>query len=240
MTKSVTKTRTGLKDIWNAFMCDGASWAEHDIPICPTIIINLPSKIITWTEAKTIYKRRIKTNKSFRDNSFVCFYEDDYKFDGTRAGIWANPKRAISILSHFRGIITPDFSTYQDFPEPLKLYNTFRMRAFGCWAGKRGLEVINNVRWGTEESYQYCFSGIEPDSVVCIGTVGGSPKKRIDRNRFEEGLNMLMKCLSPRTILIYGSANYPCFTRLRESGAIVREYPSATAQAFRMKGGGYE
>lgn len=237
MTNSVTKNRTGLKDIWNAYMCDGARWAEHDIPICPTILTKLPARIITWTEAKSIYKHRIKANKDFKDDSFVCFYEDDYKFDGTRAGIWADPKHAIDILSHFRGIISPDFSTYQDFPEPLKTYNTFRMRTFGYWAGKQGLEVINNVRWGTEESYSYCFSGIEPNSVVCIGTVGGSPKKKVDRDRFEKGLNELVKRLSPRTILVYGSANYPCLDRLRKAGVDIREYPSATAQAFRKKGG---
>lgn len=27
------------------------------------------------------------------------------------------------------GVITPDFSTWQDDPEPIKLYNTYRMRA---------------------------------------------------------------------------------------------------------------
>ena len=174
---------------------------------------------------------------NFRNDSFVCFYEDDYKFDGTRAGIWADPKRAMDILSHFRGIISPDFSTYQDFPEPLKTYNTFRMRAFGYWAGKQGLEVVNNVRWGTEESYTYCFSGIEPNSIVCIGTVGGSPKKKVDRDRFEKGLNELVRRLSPKTILVYGSASYSCFNQLRKTGIIIREYPSATAQAFKRKGG---
>ena len=41
---------------------------------------------------------------------------------------------------------TPDFSTYQDFPEPLKVYNTYRMRAFGYWLTKNGIKVINNIR----------------------------------------------------------------------------------------------
>ncbi len=28
--------RSGCKDIWNAFMAEGARFGPHDIPICPT------------------------------------------------------------------------------------------------------------------------------------------------------------------------------------------------------------
>lgn len=225
--------RPGLIDAWNAFMCDGAEWSENDIPFCPTILTEIPSRIITWVEAKSIYKKRIKKDPSFKDDSFVCFYIDDYKFDGTRAGIWAQPHRSLEILSHFKGIVTPDFSEYQDFPYPIKLYNTYRMRVFGYWCGHNGLEVINNVRWGTEESFEYCFDGIEKDSIVAIGTVGGSPRRLLDRPRFECGLSELITHLEPKTILTYGSAKYPCFDQLRAVGIEVHEYSSATAEAFK-------
>ena len=65
------------------------------------------------------------------------------------------------------------------------------------------------VIWGMPESYRYCFDGIDKNSVVAIGTVGGSPRKYIDRNRFEKGLAELVRVLHPHTIIIYGSANYP-------------------------------
>ncbi|MBQ0071809.1 MAG: DUF4417 domain-containing protein [Spirochaetales bacterium] len=55
-------------------------------------------------------------------------------------------KSALKILRHFSGVITPDFSTNQDFPEAIKIYATYRMRAFGSWLGCEGIEVINNVR----------------------------------------------------------------------------------------------
>ena len=99
-------------------------------------------------------------NEEYFFNAFVCFYMDDYKYDGIR-GVWHDAVGALKVLRHFSGIITPDFSTCQDFPEPLKIYNTYRMRAFGHWAGESGISVINNVRWGTNESYRYCFDGIE-------------------------------------------------------------------------------
>ena len=110
------------------------------------------------------------------------------------------------------------------------------MRAFGYWYGTIcGHAVINNVRWGTAETYSYCFDGIPKNSIVAIGTVGGSPRKLLDRPRFEEGLSEMMKVLSPHTIIVYGSANYPCFHELREQGITVISFQSRTAAAFERR-----
>jgi len=224
--------RTGLKDVWNAYMCHGASYTEHDIPVCPTRVTKNPSEIITWEQAKNRHKKLMRENADYSCDAFVCFYIDDYKFDGPRTSIWLYPQNALKVLKHYRGIITPDFSTYQDFPYPLKIWNTFRMRAFGYWVGTQSLEVINNVRWGTPETYHYCFEGIEPNSIVAIGTVGGSPRKLIDRKRFEDGLQEMVRHLSPHTIIVYGSSNYPCFNLLRQKGILVLPYTSETAKYY--------
>jgi len=221
--------RSGLKDVWNAYMCTGAKYTVNDIPFCPTILSELPKTIISWDQAKASHKKKEAKDKNYFCDAFVCFYTDDYKFDGSRSSIWLFPWLALRILKHYKGIITPDFSTYQDFPYPLKLWNTFRMRAFGYWAGKQGLEVINNVRWGTPETYSYCFDGIEKNSVVAIGTVCGSPRKLCDRKRFEEGLLEMYRHLNPHTIIVYGSSNYACFSYLIETGVSVVSFKSETA-----------
>ena len=227
--------RKGCKDIWNAFMCEGIRYDENDIPFCPTTATKLPREIITWEEAKSIYKQNLASgNTTFQKDAFVCWYTDDYKFDGAR-GIWQNGAPALEILRHFAGAITPDFSTYQDFPEPLKIYNTYRMRVFGYWLGKNGIGVINNVRWGTEVTYHYSFAGIPKNSVVAIGTCGGSPRKLKDRKRFEEGLEELARELSPHTIVVYGSANYSCFEKLKTQGIKILSFQSKTAQAFNRR-----
>lgn len=231
-TKPRNKKRAGLKDVWNAHMCEGARYSEYDIPFCPTVITELPKKVMTWEEAKSFLKKMKRKDKEYSCDAFVCFYTDDYKFDGVRTSIWLFPWMALRILKHFKGIITPDFSTYQDFPYPLKIWNTFRMRAFGFWAGKQGLEVINNVRWGTPETYHYCFNGIEQNSIVAIGTVGGSPRKLIDRRRFENGLKEMVNRLSPHTIIVYGSSNYPCFDELRKQGIRIVTFKDATAKYY--------
>ena len=227
--------RAGLKDVWNAFMLEGASYTNNDIPLCHTTAVAPPGDVITWEEAKAIYKKRIaRKAHDFKHHAFVCFYLDDYKFDGPR-GIWHDSKQALKVLCHFDGVITPDFSTYQDFPEPIKVYNTYRMRAFGHWLGENGISVINNVRWGTSESYRYCFDGIDKNSIVAIGTVGGSPRKHIDRVRFENGLHELIKVLNPHTIVVYGSSNYPCIEKLKESGITIVSFASETAKAFERR-----
>ncbi len=229
------KSRPGCRDIWNAFMCKGARYGVNDIPYCPTTAQNLPNAIITWEQAKAIYKRQLASkNKDFHEDAFVCWYIDDYKFDGLH-GIWHDSKSTLKVLCHFAGAITPDFSTCQDFPEPLKIYNTFRMRVIGYWLGRNGIPVINNVRWGTHESYRYCFEGIPKNSIVAIGTCGGSPRKVKDRERFESGLDELVNVLSPHTIIVYGSARYPCFDKLIYHGIKIVSFPSQTAQAFERR-----
>ena len=231
ISKTVNKPRNGCKDIWNAFMAEGAKYDEFDIPFCPTTADTVPAEMITWEEAKSIYKKKLKANPDFFYDAFVCFYIDDYKFDGAR-GIWHDSNQALKILRHFAGTITPDFSTYQDFPEPLKIYSTYRMRLYGYWLGKNGIKVINNVRWGTPETWKYCYNGIPKNSIISIGTVGGGPRKLADRTRFEEGIFKMVEVLKPHTIIVYGSANGECFNKLKEQGILIISFQSRTAKVF--------
>lgn len=227
--------RPGLKDIWNAHMAQGATFGPFDIPYCPTTANSIPTELITWDEAKAIYKSNIRCGiLDFHYDGFVCFYIDDNKFDGPK-GVWHDSGQALKVLQHFAGVITPDFSTYQDFPEAIKIYATYRMRMMGYWFGQQGIPVINNVRWGTPESYRYCFVGIPTHSIVSIGTVGGSPRKIEDRERFEDGLNQMVHVLSPHTIIVYGSAHYSCFEKLKESGINIVSFQSKTAIAYERR-----
>ncbi len=232
--------RKSCKDIWNAFMVENAQFSINDIPYCPTKIESLPKEIITWNSAITIYRKMISLKKyNFYYNAFVCWYSDDYKFDG-KSGIWNRYKYVLKVLKHFAGAITPDFSTYQDFPDPIKRYNTYRMRAYGYWLYKNGIRIINNVRWGTSESYCYCFDGLPKNDILAIGTAGGNPKKLIDRDRFESGFFEMISRLKPHTIIVYGSAKYPCFFEAQKLGINVIEYKSQTAEAFSRRSVLYE
>ena len=226
------KVRSGCKDIWNAFMTEGASFGKYDIPYCPNTTNDIPKDMKTWEEAREIHRRHLaEKDEDYFVDAYINWYIDDYKFDSSR-GIWHDYNFALRVIKHFAGIITPDFSTYQDFPYPIKINATYKMRTLGYWLGKQGINVINNVRWGTEESFDYCFEGIPRNSIVSIGTVGGGPRKLIDRERFEIGLYKMVDILNPHTILVYGSAKGECFDALRKRGLTIVSYQSRTARIY--------
>lgn len=228
-------TRKDIKSIlWKPEMIEGAIMDGVGIPFCPTTAKELPAEIITYEEAKALLRRRAPGDPAFKSEAFVCFCVDDYKFDTPR-GIWSSNLEALSILRHFKGIITPDFSTYADFPLAYRFFNTYRMRAFGFWCAKNGLEVINNVCGRFDEDFWYCLNGIELNSMVAIGTVGSGLKILENRPDFEHWLDALVKRLMPKAILVYGSANYPFFKKLKEKGIQIVAYQSKTAKAFERR-----
>ena len=230
----ITKAiRGGIVDIWNAFMLVDASYDLHDIPFCPKTAKQIPKRLISWPEAKHMHNKAIRRgDKEYHIPAFIHFYVDDIKFDGVRSSIWLFPWRAYEVIRHYDGIITPDFSMCQDFPEPLKLFAIYRMRAFGFWLGTMGTGVINNVRWGTQETWDYCFSGIKTHTVVAVGTVASGLKKKVNRPLFEEGLFEMVARLKPTAIIVYGSSNYECFKKIRNMGVEVYQFDSDTSVAF--------
>lgn len=231
--KTLKAVRGGIVDTWNAFMLIDASYDTHDIPFCPTTAKQIPKKLVSWPEAKRLHKRAIKRgDKEYRISAFIHFYIDDIKFDGARSSIWLFPLRAYGIIRHFDGIITPDFSMCQDFPEPLKLFAVYRMRAFGYWIGSLGIGVINNVRWGTRETWDYCYAGIRKHSVVAIGTVASGLRGTRNRPLFEEGFMEMAVRLKPTALIVYGSAKYECFEKVRSMGIEVYQFDSDTSKAF--------
>ena len=179
-----------------------------------------------------MHRRNIRNGKKdYFCDAFVCFYLHDHKFDGI-SGIWRKPKRTLEILRHFAGAITPDFSTYLDFPDPIKRYNTFRMRAFGYWLGRCGIEVINNVRWGNEDTWDFSFSGLPDNSMYFIGVAGSGLKFLENRHTFDTGLMEFIRRKAPQTLLIYGSDNYHIFSQIRDLGIDVISYKGDTCRAY--------
>ena len=231
--------RSGCTDMWNAFMVRGAKFVPgSDIPICPCTAKTIPKKLISYVEAKHLHKINSTANPAYHIDAFVHFYIDDQKFDGPKSSIWLYPHKALEVLRHFSGVITVDFSTNADFPDPIKRYNTYRMRAFGFWLSSQGISVINNVRWGTKETWDYCFDGIPYNSIVAIGTVASGIHKLENRFDFEIGLFKMIEMLKPRTIIVYGSANYACFKKLAQTGIQIIPFPSDTSLAFNCGKGG--
>lgn len=98
-----------------------------------------------------------KINQSNETGKTVHFFIDDYRFES----IYKNPDDKIERLKKFNAVLSPDFSMYTEMPVALQLYNCFRNRWTGAYLQQNGITVIPTVRWGSLESFNFCFDGIE-------------------------------------------------------------------------------
>lgn len=108
----------------------------------------------------------------------VCFYEDDEVF----ADVIAHPDRYVELLSNFRAVVSPDCSLYRNAPLAMQVWNLYVSRLVGAYWQRQGLEVIPQVRWGSEETFtaapnnyfkeRVAFLGVEPGSTVAVSTYG--------------------------------------------------------------------
>ena len=64
--------RAGCKDVWNAFMVSGARFTANDIPLCPCATTKPPTELISYEQAKHIYKQHLKNGVTdFRSDAYV-------------------------------------------------------------------------------------------------------------------------------------------------------------------------
>lgn len=129
----------------------------------------------------------------------VHFFLDDYQFER----IWGQPEFYTEKLMEFDCVFTPDFSLYLDMPIAMQIWNTYRSRLIGQIMQDYGIKVIPTISWGTPETFEFCFDGIEQGSIVVISTIG---VKR-DENAMKiwrEGMDEMIRRIKPSAIWEYG------------------------------------
>lgn len=222
------------EDCFNAFMLKGAAYTDEEYPICDYRCPIIPHKLVAFSEAKRIHRKAMREGRAtYFVNAFIHFYQDDKHFDGKRNSIWDYPKKALQIIKHFAGVISPDFSTWFGLPQPAKVWNCYRMRVFDYWLINLGVSVIYNVRWGAEETWSYCFDGVPTGAVIAIGTVASGIWQLVNRPFFIKGLYQLIQRLRPSRVILYGSDLEACMRPLQEKGIEFVAFPSSTASRFK-------
>lgn len=132
------------------------------------------------------------------------FYYDDYKF----MTAWRRPDVFVDRLREFKAVVSPDFSLYTDFPRALQILSCYRRQWVGAYWQYLGLDVIPDVVWGDEDSFEFCFDGIPKGGTVAVSTVGVKSNKDWNGKKddiFAKGYNEMLRRLEPETILFYGS-----------------------------------
>ena len=170
----------------------------HEIPV-----INKPSKILI-PDSFTPFSER---NNISDFNSAICFYEREENF----SELLLNPARYLEDLRKFQAVISPDCSMYRDMPLSMQITNLFYSRLIGSYYQRKGLYVIPNIRWGSEDTYRdsilpekIAFLGVAKHSIISVGSYG-CIKDKENKFFFEAGLASMMETLEPEIVLVYGA-----------------------------------
>ncbi len=207
----VNVIRRGCKDVFNAFLVTLATFAGiFEFPIIEPCY-DIPNRLISFS----------KCIGSKDHDYWVHFYEDDYLFER----LWRNPKKYLPILQRYNGVILPDWSLYRDMPLVMQLWNIYRSRAIGTWLQTNGVKVIPNVRYGDRRTYRCCCDGLPSRAVIAVGS-HGTIKNIEDRIIFAQGLEVVVKRLEPRAIIVYGSVPDSIFEKYKDQGITIHHFDS--------------
>lgn len=120
-----------------------------------------------------------------------------------------DPGSYVEMLSRFQCVMSPDFSTYADFPMAIQIYNHYRKHWVAAYLQEAGITVIPTISWSTIDSFKWCFDGEPAHSIVAISSIG-TQKSRETKKLFIDGYYEMIRRLEPETIIFYGSVPEEC------------------------------
>lgn len=151
-------------------------------------------------------------------SQWVHFYIDDYRFEK----LWSNPKQYLNFLKQFGGVITPDYSLYSELPLAVQIWNAYRNRVLAYWLQINGVNIVPNISWGDEWTYDFAFEGLVQGGTVAVST-NGCIQDKLERHYFKQGLDEMVRVLKPETIINYSSTPDEIFGDCKEQGIKVIE-----------------
>lgn len=157
----------------------------------------------------------------------VHFFVDDYQFNR----LWTNIDRYIPMLSQFRYVMTPDFSTYADFPKAIQIYNHYRKHWVGAYLQETGICVIPTISWSTQDSFAWCFDGEPEGGTVAVSSVG-CMKSAESRRLFIDGYMEMVRRLRPEKIIFYGNVPQECTGNLVRIKAFQDKFKEALCDGW--------
>ena len=193
MTEENYKYRTSPFLLRNQFTGTGT----FQIPVVP----KFAARAEDFTELRLIGFDKTSMENNNHLNRMVHFFLYDYKFDR----VWENPDADLEKLKRYRAVLTPDFSVYREMAPVMQLYNTFRNRWCGAYFASKSIRAISSVSWGDENTFEFCFDGIEKGSVVAVSTymVSEHDNHHDQKEFFLKGYNEMLKRIEPEKIICY-------------------------------------
>lgn len=161
-----------------------------------------------------------KSEKNPEDKIMHCFV-DDYQF----IRFWNSPDKYMGIISKFKAVCSPDFSTYTDMPLAMQIYNHYRKHWLAAYWQLHGITVYPTISWSDEASYEWCFDGEPVGSIVAVSSVG-TQKSKESKRLFLAGYDEMIKRLSPSYVIFYGKVPEECdwnIIRIKPYQDIIKE-----------------
>lgn len=163
---------------------------KYGMPLIKKQEIDL-DKIDLWNYTKT------KLDDEENKYKTIHFFTYDWLFEN----VYEKPEKTIEKLSQYYAVLSPEFSLYWDMPKALQIYSTFKNRWCGAFFQKHGMRVIPTVCSAGNESYDFCFDGIEEGSVVAVSTYAREEHKI----EFMKSYNIMLEIIKPSGIICYGT-----------------------------------
>lgn len=121
---------------------------RYDMPMLAKQDVTPPDMLMGFNYA---------TGKKTVKHCGIHFFIDDYQFQR----VWNQPDRYIAPLKRFKCVLAPDFSTYMDMPEAMKIWNVFRSRLIGAYWQACGLKSSQHFNGRAQSHSRTAFQAFQ-------------------------------------------------------------------------------
>ena len=129
-------------------------------------------------------------------NYTVHFFLEDKDFEC----VYKNPVVYVKRLLFFKQVLTPDFSVYTKMDRWRQIESVAHSRWCDAFWQQEGVLVIPTITWGSPESFDFCFLGVEEGSVVAVSKI----QNQQVRQEWLIGFQEMCRVIKPETVLCYG------------------------------------
>ena len=126
----------------------------------------------------------------------VHFFVDDFRFES----VYNHPDKALERYGKYRFLLTPDYSLYAEMEPWRQIESIGKARWVGAKWQELGKIVIPTISWGSARSFEFCFDGIQKNSIVAVGMIGCKRNKIA----FLKGYYQMLSKIEPETIICFG------------------------------------
>lgn len=195
-TPKSTKESAPKRDLYNLRLLSGLTSANYfGLPCLKGFIPSIVTKPLPFHEARALW-RKGKSLKGF----FVHFYIEDEKFECVRK----TPEKYLEMLKSADFIISPDFSTYRNYPFPVLLKNAFDNILLGAFYERMGVKVVSNTIWSTPLFYDALFSGQPTKGAICVSSNSLNLRDKKGVKHWLCGYKEAIKRLKPLLVIRLG------------------------------------